>query len=454
MCPAADKGMRLPPQSIEAEQAVLGCMLIDPHSVPKALHFVREHSFYKTAHATIFASMVDLFDRNEAIDSISIIDDLQKRGELENVGGAYYVTGLAGDAPSAENVEYYARIVQSKFVLRSIISASSGMSEEAYEGKLEVKEILDRVEQQIFALSEQTLRGEFVPVETLLHDVLDKFGTRRKGGVTGIPSGFSELDNMLSGFQNSDLIILAGRPSMGKTALALSMARNMAVDYGYSVGIFSLEMSNVQLTERLITAEARVDSHLVRTGKLPKSDWKKLSMAAGPLSEVQFFIDDSAGLNVLDIRAKARRLKAEHGIDILFIDYLQLLSGAGRAESRQQEITMISRSLKGLAKELSIPVVALSQLSRAPETRTDHRPLMSDLRESGSIEQDADIVLFIYRSYVYSRSEDDYGKGEIIISKHRNGPTGAFEVAFVDKYARFDNLEQFEVPFSSQDMPI
>ncbi|NOZ07858.1 MAG: replicative DNA helicase [FCB group bacterium] len=447
MAETPKSNLRLPPHSVEAEQAVLGCMMLEAETVPKVLHFLKPESFYKNAHLKIFESMLVLFNKNQNIDTITVIDQLQKDDALEEVGGAYYLTGLSNDAPSAENVEYYAKIVQTKYVLRSIISASIEMSELAYEARDEITDILDRVEQKIFTLSEQSLRGEFIPVDDLLHDVLDKFGSRREGDVIGVPSGITGLDDLLSGFQDSDFIVLAGRPSMGKTALSLSIARNIAVDYKKSVGFFSLEMSNTQLTERLITAEAQVDSHLVRTGKLPKREWQKLSRAAGPLSEAKIFIDDSPGLNIMEIRAKARRLKAEHHIDILFVDYLQLINGIGRVESRQQEITMISRSLKALAKELSVPVVGLSQLSRAPETRTDHRPIMSDLRESGSIEQDADVVLFIYRKYVYTRNEEDKGTGEIIISKHRNGPTGVVPVAFVDKYAKFANLDYFAEEF-------
>lgn len=310
MPPEQSNQLRLPPQALEAEQAVLGCMLIEAESVPKVLQVLRPESFYKSAHGVIFKAMQDLFGNNDVIDAVSLIDQLQKNNELENVGGAYFITGLAAEAPSAANVEYYAQIVQSKFMLRSIIEASVELSSMAYEAREDVTDILDKVEQRIFALSEQSLRGRFISVETLLHDVLDGFGTRKDSGVTGVASGIIELDNILSGFQKSDLVILAGRPSMGKTALALSIARNICVDYGYAVGFFSLEMSNIQLTERLITAEAKVDSHLVRTGRLPRKDWKKFPKAAQQLSEARFFIDDSAGLNIMEIRAKARRLKA------------------------------------------------------------------------------------------------------------------------------------------------
>ena len=443
-----DNQLRIPPHSIEAEQAVLGCMLIDVESVPKAMHHLADDSFYKPAHSIIFSNMMKLFENNSTIDNISLIEQLKKSGQLDLIGGVYYVTGLSSEAPSGENVEYYAKIVKDKAILRTIISASINMSSDAYDGNEEPTTILDNAEQILFKLSEHADRGRFTSVEPLLHEVLDNWGNRKQGVLTGVPSGFYDLDDRLSGFQNSDLIILAGRPSMGKTALALSLARNAAVEFGHKVGIFSLEMSNQQLAERLITAEARIDSHLVRTGRLPKSEWKKLSKAANALSESNIFIDDTAGLNIMELRAKARQLKVEKNIDIFFVDYLQLLNAGSRIESRQQEISYISRSLKALAKELNIPIVVLSQLSRAVESRTDHRPIMSDLRESGAIEQDADVIMFVYRKHVYTKDESDYGKGEIIISKHRNGPTGVADVSFIDKYARFENGENFHSEFS------
>jgi replicative DNA helicase len=283
---------------------------------------------------------------------------------------------------------------------------------------------------------------------------LDNWGSRKKGTLTGVPTGFYDLDDLLSGLQKSDLIICAGRPSMGKTALALSIARNAALEYGHKVGIFSLEMSNTQLVERLITAEAQVDSHLVRTGRLPKNEWKKLSQAAGPLSDANIFIDDTAGLNIMDLRAKARQLKAEHDVELIIVDYIQLLNSGGNIESRQQEISFISRSLKALAKDLNVPVLALSQLSRAVENRTDHRPIMSDLRESGAIEQDADVILFIYRKFMYSRDEEDKGLGEILVAKHRNGPTGSIDISFISRYAKFENLSKLQTDYIPDDIPV
>ena len=446
-----DKITRISPHSIEAEEAVLGCMLINNDSVAKAIQSLDSKSFYSSANSTIFENMKELFEKNNNIDYVSLTDQLKKKKKLDLVGGAYYITGLSNNAPSAHNVEYYADIVKEKEILRRIISVAINISTEAYESSDEATNILDKAEQILFNVSQDVQKGRFKQIEPILHDVLDMWGNRKSGSLTGVPSGFYDLDNLLSGFQKSDFIILAGRPSMGKTALALNFARNCSIDNNIKVGFFSLEMSSQQLVERLITSESKIDSHLVRTGKLPKHEWKKLSNSASVLSESLIFIDDSADLNIMELRAKARQLKAEKDIDILFVDYIQLLHAQNKHESRQQEISYISRSLKALAKELNIPVVALSQLSRAVESRTDHRPIMSDLRESGAIEQDADVVLFIYRKYVYSKNEEDEGLGEIIVAKHRNGPTGLVKVSFVDKYARFMNLEYSDQEF--QDIP-
>ena len=445
--------LRLPPQSVEAEQAVLGCMLIDPEAVPKVLHVLTEKSFYKTAHSHIYSVMGTLFEKNKTVDNITVTDELKKSKKLDEVGGAYFITGLSSDAPSAANVEYYAKIVKEKEILRSIIQSAVQMSTQAYDGTEDATIVLDQAEQILFNLSQDAERGGFKPIEPVLHEVLDNWGSRKKGTLTGIPTGYYDLDDLLSGLQKSDLIICAGRPSMGKTALALSIARNAALEYGHRVCIFSLEMSNTQLVERLLTAEAKVDSHLVRTGKLPKNEWKRLAQAAGPLSEANIYIDDSAGLNIMDLRAKARQLKAEKDIELIIVDYIQLMNSGGKFESRQQEISLISRSLKALAKDLNVPVLALSQLSRAVENRTDHRPIMSDLRESGAIEQDADIILFIYRKYVYSKNEEDMGLGEIIVGKHRNGPTGTVQISFIDRYAKFENLSRMETEFIPDDIP-
>ena len=445
-----NKDIRISPSIIEAEAAVLGCILINPEAMAKSMEFLNEKDFYNHSNATIYENMLVLFEGNNTIDYISVIEQLKKTKKLKEVGDAYYITGLTEQAPSTQNVEYYAKLVREKSILRNIINVASTISNEAYDNQSDVTEILDKAEQTLFSLSKDADKGRFKEIKPLLHDVLENWVNRKEGSLTGVPSSFFDLDNMLSGFQNSDLIILAGRPSMGKTALALNFGRNIAIDHKLKVGFFSLEMSSKQLVERLITSEAKADSHLVRTGKLPKNEWKKLSEAASSLSESSIYIDDSADLNIMELRAKARQLKSDKDIDIIFIDYIQLLHAPQKSESRQQEISYISRSLKALAKELDIPIIALSQLSRAVESRTDHRPIMSDLRESGAIEQDADVVMFIYRKYVYSKAEEDEGLGEIILSKHRNGPTGVVKVSFIDKYAKFDNLDishnDFQVP--------
>tara|TARA_Y100000996_G_scaffold171470_2_gene133323 strand:+ start:225 stop:1598 length:1374 start_codon:yes stop_codon:yes gene_type:complete len=437
----SDSQKRLPPQALDAEKAVLGCMLINVDSISSVLQHLTPKSFYKNEHRLVFDAMIDLYEKSIPIDSVNLIEELKKNKNLKSVGGAYFVTGLTQDAPSASNAEYYAKIVREKEILRTIISTSVNMTDSAYDDGGEVASILDKAEQALYGISEQANKKNFEELEPMIHNVLNIWGNRKKGEITGVSSGFEDLDNQISGFQNSDFIVLAARPSMGKTALALNLSRNITVNSKLKVGFFSLEMSSQQLTERLLSSEAQISSHLVRVGKLPKKDWRKLSDAASILSDSSLFIDDSAGLNIMELRAKARQMKSEKGVDIIIVDYLQLLHKAGRVESRQQEISYISRSLKSLAKELNIPIIALSQLSRAVEARSDHRPIMSDLRESGAIEQDADIVLFIYRKYVYSKKEEDRGVSELIISKHRNGPTGTIKLAFIDEYAKFQNYE-------------
>ena len=447
-----DSIAKMSPHSIESEQAVLGCMLINQESVSKAIQELSSNSFYDKSNSIIFENMQKLFNDNKNIDYVSLGNQLEKNKQLEAVGGYHYLTGLTNDAPSARSVDNYAKIVKEKEILRRIISVAVNIKEEAYESKEDANNILDKAEQILFDISKDVQKGRFKEIEPILHEVLDSWGNRKSGVLTGVPSGFYDLDNLLTGFQDSDFIVLAGRPSMGKTALALNFSRNAAIDHNIKIGFFSLEMSSKQLVERLITSESKIDSHLVRTGKLPKHEWKKLSTSANSLSETSLFIDDTADLNIMELRAKARQLKAEKDVDIIFIDYIQLLH-APNHESRQQEISYISRSLKALAKELNIPVVALSQLSRAVESRTDHRPIMSDLRESGAIEQDADVVLFVYRKYVYSKNEEDEGLGEIIVSKHRNGPTGLVKVTFVDKYARFMNMDYSSSDSNFQNIP-
>jgi replicative DNA helicase len=449
-----DQNLNLQPQSIEAEQAVLGAMLSSKDAISKALQWVRSHHFYKESHSKIFLVMSDLFDKGEPIDTISVINKLKKNKQIDDVGGAYFITGLVESVPTAANVESYAKIVLEKFMLRELIRASHELSKDAYNDRQDVGEILDAAEQTIFAITQDRLRGGFMPIDGILHETfqnLDRIASN-PGSVTGVASGLIDLDEITSGFQKGDLVIIAGRPSMGKTALALSIMRNAAIDFKIPVGMFSLEMANHQLAQRLLCAEGRVDSHLVRTGKLPKNQWQNLSRAVGSLAEAEIYLDDTPAITVLELRAKARRLKAEKNLGLVIVDYLQLMQGPRNIESRQQEISNISRSLKALAKELDIPVIALSQLSRAVEQRSDHRPQLSDLRESGAIEQDADVVIFLYRSWVYSREEEEKGRAQAIVAKQRNGPIGIVDLSFIDRFARFESVSAFEeleskVPF-------
>ena len=435
------------PQAIEAEQAVLGSMLISKDAVSKSLQWLPSANyFYKDAHSKIYSCMIDLFDRGDPIDAISVVDQLKKKKELKSVGGGYYITGLSESVPTTANVEHYAKIVLEKYILRNLIEVSHEVTKSAFDDSQYVGDILDDAESKIFNITEKRLRGEgFSHIDPILHktfEELDKISSK-PGSVTGVASGLLDLDDITSGFHSGELIIVAGRPGMGKTALALTMGRNAAVLDKTGIGMFSLEMANHQLAMRLLCAEGRVDSHLVRTGKLPKNQWKNLSIAVGQLAEAPIFLDDTPGMSVLEIRAKARRLKAEKGVGLIIVDYLQLMSGPKGAESRQQEISQISRSLKSLAKEIEVPIIALSQLSRAVENRSDRRPQLSDLRESGAIEQDADVVIFLYRPWVYSKEDDDRGKAEIIVAKQRNGPTGLVEATFIDRFARFENMSSF-----------
>ncbi len=449
-----DLHLNVQPHSQEGEQAVLGSMLSSREAVSKVLQWLEEDHFYKDSHRQIFSAMVALFNEGEPIDTISVLDRLKKNKQLEAVGGAYYITGLVESVPTVANVERYAKIVLEKALLRRLILISHDITKEAYDDSREVDEILDQAEQSIFNISQKRLKGGFQQIEPILHETFERLDKihAMPGSVTGIPSGLVDLDEITSGFQSGELIIIAGRPGMGKTSLALTMARNAAVEQKTPVGIFSLEMANHQLALRLLTAEAKVDSHLVRTGKLPKKQWRNLSIAVGNLAEAPIMLDDTPSIGVLELRAKARRLLAEKKIGMIMVDYLQLMQGPKGIESRQQEISVISRSLKALAKELDVPVIALSQLSRQVENRADHKPQLSDLRESGAIEQDADLVIFLYRPYIYSNEEEDRGKAQIIVAKQRNGPTGSVDVTFVDRYARFENRAAFaemetEVPF-------
>ena len=436
-----------PPYEPEVEAAVLGAMMIEKEAVPKAIELLTPDSFYLREHRMIFEAMVSLFEASEPIDTVTLYEELKKRDQVEKVGGAVYLSKLSQNISSAANIEYHAKIILEKEILRGLITSAHKIAEAAYEGTEDAFDILDDAERRIFEITESHLKQSFRGMDRAVRDAIEYIeaihsATHQKFSV---PTGFYELDEMLGGFQKSDLVIIAARPSMGKTALALTLARNAAVDHRVPVGIFSLEMSTMQLIIRLLCAEGRLNAHLVRTGKLPHSEGVKLSKNAHKLIEAPIYVDDAPAQTVLEIRAKARRLKAEKNIGMIIVDYLQLMQGPSNVESREREISHISRSLKALAKELNIPILALSQLNRAVESRTDRRPQLSDLRESGSIEQDADVVIFLNRPEfhgvkTFTDGSSTEGVAEVIIGKQRNGPTGEIQLAFIKDYARFENL--------------
>jgi replicative DNA helicase len=435
------------PHNLEAEKSVLGAILIHNDAFNSAAEVIDSRDFFRDAHRRIFDRMVALSERGGAIDFVTLKEELSRVGELDEVGGPAYIASLADGVPRSANVEYYAKIVKEKSTLRSLIHSANKILTEAYEAEEEPDLLLDEAERAIFAIAEDRIRQGFVPLRDL---VQSSFATieklqQHKGLDTGVPTGFVDLDEMTSGLQPSDLVLVAARPSMGKTSFVLNIAQHVGTSTDMTVGFFSLEMSKEQLFMRMLTSEARIDAHRFRTGYLNEKDYGRLSHALGTLAEARVFIDDTASIGVLEMRAKARRLKAEHGLHLLIIDYIQLMQGRGRFESRQTELASISRSLKGLAKELGVPIVALSQLSRAPETRSDHRPQLSDLRESGALEQDADVVMFIYREEQYRDSDGNpnqeaEGMAEIIIGKQRNGPVGTARLAFIKEHTRFENL--------------
>lgn len=440
---------RVPPQAVEIEAQVIGAMLLEREAIARVIEVLDEDAFHADYHRKIYQAILAMFDRSEPVDTITLAEELRRRGHLELVGGEAYLVELTMKVTSAANVEYHAKIVLEKSLMRNLITATSGVTVRAYHPTEDAFDLLDEAEQAIFQISEKRLRKSFVSMHKAVHDTIEMLESihGKHSGVTGVPTGFRDMDTLTGGWQNSDLIIIAGRPSSGKTAFALSLARNAAMhsDKPTGVGIFSLEMSTQQLVMRLLCAEAKVDAHAVRTGRLPEDDWKRLSIAAGRLTNSNIYIDDTASLGILELRAKARRLKAERNIGLLVVDYLQLMQGPKAAESREKEISAISRSLKALAKELNIPVLALSQLSRAVESRNDKRPILSDLRESGAIEQDADVVAFVHRPEMYTDPNSDgfrevAGQADIIVGKQRNGPIDDVKLAFVHKYARFENL--------------
>jgi replicative DNA helicase len=440
---APSLGDRIPPQALEAEAAVLGAMLLDKSAVGIVTEFLDEQSFYKGAHRKLFSALVDLFARDEAIDLVTVTQELKSRKALDDVGGAAYLSTILGSVATTANVRHHAKIVLEKAVLRRLINVATEVVQEAFDASGNASDILDRAEHLIFEIAQSRVRRDFVPMREILKhsfEVIQELYDKKQH-VTGVATGFTDLDAMTSGFQKSDLVVIAGRPSMGKTAFALNVASHAAIKEGVPTAIFSLEMGKEQLVQRMLCSEARVDAHKLRTGYLADRHWSSLTMAAGLLSESAIYIDDTPAMTVLEMRSKARRLKSEVDIGLIIVDYLQLMQGLGRPENRQQEISEISRSLKALAKELEVPVMALSQLSRAVESRGgDRRPILSDLRESGAIEQDADVVAFIYRGEQYERTPENVGIAEVIVGKQRNGPTGTVRLAFASECTRFDNL--------------
>lgn len=434
------------PANIDAERAVLGALLIDPDAVIKIASFLRTEDFYRERHGWIYRALIALHERREPADFVTLVDELERQEQLEEIGGPAYITELINSTPTAIYVDYYARIVERTAILRRLIGAAGKIAELAYDEANDVDEVVDRAEQIIFGISESRIHRDLTPIATIMANVVDQidFLARNQDTLMGVPTGFIMLDKMLGGFQKSDLIIVAGRPGMGKSSLGLSIAQNAAKRYEARVAVFSLEMSNEQLVQRMLSVESAIDSHRLRLGQVYEEEWPILMEAANTLAASKIFIDDTPGATVMDIRTKARRLYAEHGMDLIIIDYMQLMSGGGtpgRGENRQQEISYISRSLKELARELNVPVVALSQLSRAVESRSDKRPMLSDLRESGSIEQDADVVLFVYREDYYVEDTDRQNIADIIIAKHRHGSTGTVSLFFRKELTQFRDLE-------------
>ncbi len=439
---------KLPPQSIEAEQSLLGCLMLDRNAIIKVGDFLQPKDFYKGIHQEIYQVMVDLFTRGEPIDLLSVSSRLKEKGTLEEIGGSSYLTQLINTVPTASHVMSYAKIVQKKRILRDLIDAGQDISLMGYEEAEDIEKVLDNAEKRVFSIAQHSLSQEFVPVKSTLEGAFERIEelSRYEGKLRGLPTGFSDLDNILAGLQKSDFIILASRPSIGKSSLALDIARNVAIEQKIPVGVFSLEMSADQVVDRLIAAQANVDLWRLRTGKLSSegddNDFVRIQQSLGVLSEAPIFIDDAASPNILQMRAMARRLQARHGLGLIIVDYIQLMESRSPSENMVQQMTEISRSLKGLAKELNVPVLALSQLSRTVEQRSPQIPRLADLRESGALEQDADVVLFLYREDKYRPDTTRKNIVDIIIAKHRNGPVGRIETYFDERRASFRNLEK------------
>lgn len=442
---------RIPPQNVEAEQSVLGAMLIEREAISKVAEFLRAQDFYREAHRLIYGAVLQLYNRAEAVDLITLTEQLRRDDQLEAAGGIAYVTSLANSVPTAANVVYHAKIVEEKALLRSLINTATHIAGLGYEANDDVINILDQAERMILEVSNRKITGDFAPIKSVILDAFNKIEQlyNSKGGVTGLSTGFIDLDRLTAGLQPSDLILVAARPSMGKTAFVLNIAQHVALWEKKPVAFFSLEMSKEQLVQRMLCAEAKIDSQRLRIGQLKEEDWKELMKAINRLSAAPIFIDDTPGITVTEMRAKARRLKVENDLKLVVIDYLQLMqgsSGSHRSENRQQEISEISRSLKALARELSVPVIALSQLSRGVEARTSKKPMLSDLRESGSLEQDADIVAFLYREDYYNPDTENKDTAEVIIAKHRNGPVDTVNLLFEKQFTKFKNLTSLKEP--------
>jgi len=441
---------KLPPQALDLEESVLGALMLEKDALTDVIDILKPENFYKDANKEIYKSIIDLFNESEPVDLLTVTSQLKKNGKLEYVGGSYYVTQLTTRVNSASNIEYHARIILEQSIKRQLIEVSGEVQKDAYEDTTDVFDLLDNTEQSLFDISESHIRKNYSQVKGLMKEAIDELQAKktRKDGITGVPSGFIDLDNITSGWQPSDLVIIAGRPSMGKTAFVLSMMRNASIDHEMPIALFSLEMSSLQIVNRLISSEAELDSDKIKKGNLKDYEWQQLLHKTDQLNNAKIFIDDTPALTILELRAKSRRLKSQHNIQCIIVDYLQLMSGEyGKSSgNREQEIASISRSLKAIAKELNVPVLALSQLSRAVETRGgDKRPVLSDLRESGSIEQDADMVLFIYRADRYDITEDEDGNltagvAEVLLRKNRNGPTGKVKLKFIERYAKFADL--------------
>jgi len=438
---------RVPPQNVEAEQSVLGAMMIEREAISKVSEVLRPEDFYREAHRLIYNAMAELFNKNDAVDLVTVVEVLRRDENLESAGGIAYVSALANSVPTAANVMYHARIVEEKALLRQLINTATNVAGMGYEANEEVAVIMDKAEKMILEVSNRKAGQEFASIKNIIFDVFDKVSElySAKGGITGLSTGFKDLDKLTSGLQPSDLILIAARPSMGKTALVLNIAQNVAVKEKQAVAFFSLEMSKEQLVQRMLCAEAPIDAQRLRIGELENNDWDKLVRAADRLAVAPIFIDDTAGITVMEMRSKARRLKIEHDLKLIVIDYLQLMqggSGSSRSENRQQEISEISRSLKALARELKVPVIALSQLSRSVESRQVKKPMLSDLRESGSLEQDADIVCFIYREDYYEPETERKNITDIIVAKHRNGPVDSVQLFFHKQFTKFSDLSR------------